>query len=210
LARMAELSPDVNPTPAKPAAVSGAGIIIGLVPWFLFTIIAEHGTLKIAAIAAAVIAAGVCLYSARDGGRPKMIELAAVATFIVFTVLAFTADPSVTHWLTRYARAIAAGVLALLVFGSLLFVPFTEEYARQAVPREHWSSPRFKAVNRRLTVMWGGIFAVMTVSHVIAGEIDHRGTNIIFNWVIPIALVVWGSKRSTGEKGPAIAHPEAR
>jgi hypothetical protein len=207
--RMAQISPDVSPAPAKPAAVSGAGIIIGLVPWFLFTIIAEHGTLKIAAVAAVVIAVGVCVYSARDGERPKMIELAAVATFVAFTVIAFTADPSVTHWLTRYARAIAAGVLALLVFGSLLFVPFTEEYARQAVPREHWNSPRFKEVNRRLTVMWGGIFAVMTVSHVIAGEIDHKGTNIIFNWVIPIALVVWGSKRSTGEKGAAVAHPGA-
>jgi hypothetical protein len=93
------------------------------------------------------------------------------------------------------------------VFGSLLFVPFTEEYARQAVPREHWSSPRFKTVNRRLTVMWGGVFAVMTVSHVIAGVIDHKGTNIIFNWVIPIALVVWGSRQSTGAKGAAAAHP---
>jgi hypothetical protein len=203
---MAELSPDVNPpaAPAKSATPSGLGIVIALVPWFLFTIIAEHGTLKIASVAAVVIAVGVCLYSSRNGGRPKMIELAAVATFIVFTVVAFIADPSVTHWLTRYARAIAAGVLSLLVFGSLLFVPFTEQYAREVVPREHWNSPRFKAVNRRLTALWGGVFAVMTVSHVIAGVIDHKGTNIVFNWVIPIALVVWGSKQSTGVKD---AHP---
>jgi hypothetical protein len=31
---------------------------------------------------------------------------------------------------------------------------------------------------------------------VIGGIIDHKGTNIIFNWVIPIALVLWGIKRS--------------
>ena len=146
---MAQPSPDFNPAPTKTAAPSGAGIIIALVPWFLFTIIAEHGTLKIASIAAVVIAVAVCFYSARDGGRPKMIEIAAVVTFIGFTIVAFIADPSVTHWLTRYARAVAAGVLALLVFGSLLFVPFTEEYARQMVPREHWNSPRFKRINRR-------------------------------------------------------------
>jgi hypothetical protein len=153
-----------------------------------------------------VIAAIVCIYSMRDGGRPKMIEVAAIATFIVFTIIAFTADPSVTHWLTRYARAVAAGVLAVLVFSSLLFVPFTEEYAREAVPREHWNSLQFKAVNRRLTALWGGVFAVMTVSHVIAGVIDHTGTNIIFNWVIPIALVLWGSKQSTGVKDAHPAH----
>ena len=206
---MAQLSPDVNPTPAptKSAAPSGAGLIVGLVPWFLFTIIADHGTLKLASVASVVIAVGVCVHSARDGGRPKMIEFAAVATFIAFTIVAFVADPSVTHWLTRYARAVAAGVLALLVFGSLLFVPFTEEYAREAVPRERWSSPRFKAINRRLTVMWGGVFAVMTVSHVIAGVIDHKGTNIIFNWAIPIALVVWGSRQSTGAKDTASGRP---
>jgi hypothetical protein len=207
--RMAHLSPDANPPAAEPAkstAPSGLGIVIGLVPWFLFTIIAEHGTLKIASIAAVVIAVGVCIYSARNGGRPKMIELAAVATFTVFTIIAFIADPAVTHWLTRYARAVAAGVLSLLVFGSLWFVPFTEEYAREMVPREHWNSPRFTAVNRRLTVLWGGVFAVMTVSHVIAGVVDHRGTNIVFNWVIPIALVVWGSKQSTGVKDAHPAH----
>jgi Flp pilus assembly pilin Flp len=193
---MAQLSPDVNPAPAKAAAPAGAGIFIALIPWVLFTIIAQHGTLKIASIASIVIAVGVCVYSARGGEHPTMIEYAAVATFVAFTIVAFVADPSVTQFLTRYARAIAAGVLSLMVFGSLLFVPFTEEYARQAVQRQYWSSPRFKEINRRLTVMWGGIFAVMTVSHVIGGIIDHKGTNIIFNWVIPIALVLWGIKRS--------------
>jgi succinate dehydrogenase hydrophobic anchor subunit len=185
-----------TPTSTAGKSPSGAGIFVGLIPWFLFTIIAEHGTLKLASIASVVIAVGVCLYSMRGGERPKMIELAAVATFIVFTVIAFVADPSITHWLTRYARAVAAAVLALLVFGSLLFVPFTEEYARESVPRQYWDSPQFKAINRRLTAMWGAVFAVMTVSHVIAGTIDKRPTNIIFNWAIPIALVLWGVKNS--------------
>src|ERR1700742_4369050 len=155
---------------------SGSEMIIGLIPWILFTLLAEHGTLKLASIAALVLGVGVCLYSSRGHRRPKMIELAAVATFIVFTVIAFIADPSVTHWLTRYARAVAAAVLAVLVFGSLLFVPFTEEYARESVPRQYWDSPKFKAINRRLTALWGGVFAVMTVSHVIAGEADKRAT----------------------------------
>jgi hypothetical protein len=179
---------------------SSSEMIIGLIPWILFTLLAEHGTLKLASIAALVLGVGVCVYSSQGHRRPKMIELAAVATFIVFTVIAFVADPSVTHWLTRYARAVAAAVLAILVFGSLLFVPFTEEYARERVPQKYWGSPRFIAINRTLTAMWGGIFAVMTVSHVIAGEADKKGTNIIFNWLIPIALVLWGSKQSQTDK----------
>src|SRR5579875_3176743 len=190
-------------SPATGAAhkSSGAGMFLGLVSWVLFTIIAEHGTLKIASVAALVIAVGVCVYSMRGGSRPKMIELAAVGTFVVFTAVSFVADPSLTHFLTRYARAIAAAVLAVLVFGSLLFVPFTEEYARESVPHQYWGSSAFKAVNRHLTVLWGGVFAVMTGSHVIAGAVDRPITNIIFNWVIPIWLVLWGFKRSTAEAG---------
>jgi hypothetical protein len=195
--------------PAKASAPGGSKVFIGLIPWFLFTIIAEHGTLKVAAIASVVIAVGVCIYSTRGGERPKMIEIAAVATFIVFTVVAFVADPSVTHWLTRYARAVAAAVLALLVFGSLVFVPFTAEYSRAMVPREYWHSPKFVALNRRLTIMWGLVFTVMTGSHVIAGAVDKRPTNIVFNWVIPIALVLWGVQQSSASESTAPAAQQA-
>jgi hypothetical protein len=188
-----------SPAPATGHKPAGAGMFLGLLSWVLFTIIAEHGTLKAASIAALVIAVGVALASMRGGGRPKMIETAAVATFVVFSVVAFIADPSLTHWLTRYARAIAAAVLAVLVFGSLLFVPFTEEYARESVPRQFWETAQFKAVNRHLTVLWGAVFAVMTCSHIIAGAVDRPVTNIVFNWVIPIWLVVWGSKQSTAD-----------
>jgi Flp pilus assembly pilin Flp len=199
---MAEISSGAEQTPAPHASAAprASGILVALIPWILFTIIADHGTLKLASIASIVIALGVCAYSSRGGKHPTMIEYAAVVTFIAFTIVALVADASLTNFLTRYARAIAAAVLSLLVFGSLLFVPFTEEYARQVVPREHWNSPKFKAINRRLTIMWGGIFAVMTCSHVIGGIIDRRATNVIFNWVIPIALILWGIKRSTPEQ----------
>lgn len=192
-------SSSASPPAASPKGGSGS-MFVGLASWVLFTIIAEHGTLKVASIAALVIAIGVCGYSTKNGKRPKLIELAAVVTFVAFTAIAFVADPSLTHWLTRYARAVAAGVLALLVFGSLLFVPFTEEYAREMVPREYWHSKQFKRVNRKLTVLWGEVFLVMTASHIVAGTVDSRPTNIVFNWVVPIALVLWGTKQSTADK----------
>jgi hypothetical protein len=54
-------------------------------------------------------------------------------------VLALQADAATTEWLVRYARAVSAGLLALISFGSLLWTPFTEL----------WSSCRFKDINRR-------------------------------------------------------------
>jgi hypothetical protein len=74
--------------------------------------------------------------------------------------------------------------------------PFTEQYARESVPRAFWSSPRFKKVNRDLTLLWAFVFLAMVPSHIVAGIIDTRRGNTIFNWVIPIALIVYAVKRT--------------
>jgi hypothetical protein len=173
-----------------------SGVFIALIPWVLFTVVAEHGTLKLASVAALVIAAGISLPGIIQG-RPKLLELGAVFAFIGFTAVAFAADASLGEFVERYARAIAAGLLALIAFASLLAVPFTEQYAREEVPRELWSTTTFKSVNRRLTLMWGTVFAAMVPFHVAAGAIDTRPTNIVLNWVVPIALVLWGIKQTS-------------
>jgi hypothetical protein len=64
------------------------------------------------------------------------------------------------------------------------------------VPRQFWASPRFKRINRQLTAMWGFVFLLMVPSHIVAGLIDTRRGNTFFNWVIPIALIVFAVKRT--------------
>jgi hypothetical protein len=181
----------------------GTGIFVAFVPWILFSLITQHDTLKAAAIVS-LVAAVLIAAPAVLSGRLRVLELGAVVAFVGFTLVAFIADPSITHWLARYGRAIAALLLATIAFSSLLLVPFTEQYARESVPRELWSTPRFKRINRQLTAMWGCVFLVMTISHVVAGAIDTRRGNTIFNWVIPIILIVWAVKR-TGKLSQAPA-----
>jgi hypothetical protein len=187
---------------ARDRASAGGGIYMAFVPWILFTLIDQHDTLKAAAVAA-LAAAAVIMLPSLLAGRPKVLELGAVLAFVGFTVVAFTADPSTSAFVARYARAMAAGALALIAFGSLLFVPFTEQYARESVPREFWSSSQFKQVNRRLTAMWAWVFVAMVPSHLIAGAIDTHRANTIFNWVIPVALIVWAAKRTTAASDAA-------
>lgn len=172
----------------------GVGIYVAFVPWVLFTLVAQHSTLKWAAIAALAVSAAIALPSLLKR-RPKLLEIGAVLTFAGFTVIALN-DPGASQWVTRYARAIAAAMLALIAFGSLLVVPFTEQYARESVPRRFWSSPRFHQINRHLTTMWALVFAAMVPAHVIAGAIDTHRANLIFNWAIPIVLIVWAAKRT--------------
>jgi hypothetical protein len=174
---------------------AGSGIYIAFVPWLLFGVIVRQDSLIAAAIVALLAATAISTPGVVRG-RPKVLELGTVLAFVGFTIAAALLDSSASDWLARYARAISASLLALIAFGSLLRTPFTEQYARETVPREWWSSERFKHVNRSLTAMWGLVFAAMVPSHVIAGAIDTRRGNTIFNWLIPIALIVWAAKRT--------------
>lgn len=167
----------------------GSNIYVAFVPWLLFSVITTHAEVRAAAVIALVAAVVISLPSIRDG-RPKALEIGAIIAFVGFTIVALTADAETREWLARYARAIAAALLALIAFVSLLRTPFTEQYARESVPREYWSSPRFKAINRQLTTMWGFVFLLMVPSHVAAGAIDTHRAATLFNWVIPVGLVV--------------------
>jgi hypothetical protein len=191
-----ETSMSSNKTETAEPSGGGKGIFIALIPWLVFTVLVAHSTLTLGSIAALAAAVVIALPGVRSG-RPKLLEVGGVVTFIGFAAVALLADASVAHWVARYARGIAAAILALISFASLLFTPFTEQYAREQVPRQYWGSPRFKQVNRKLTTMWACIFAAMVPFHAIAGTINTKPGNIIFNWAIPLGLVFWGIKRSS-------------
>ena len=178
------------------SSAGGKGIFIALIPWIAFTVLVSHSSLKLGSLASLAIAVVIAVPGIRKG-RPKSLEVGAVVTFIGFVVVAFLADGATAHWVARYARGIAALILSLISFGSLLFVPFTEQYARDQVPEQYWGSPRFKAINRRLTTLWACVFAAMVPFHAIAGTVNTKAGNIVFNWVIPLALVMWAIKRTS-------------
>ncbi len=183
-----------EPTTTQPR--SNNAIYIAFVPWVLFSVISRHDTIKAATLLALVAAILIAIPGIRDG-RPKILELGTIAAFVAFTIIAFIVDPAANDWLERYGRAIAAALLAAIAFGSLAIDrPFTEQYARESVPEQYWASPRFKAINRRLTTMWAVVFALFVPCHIVAGYVDTRRSNTIFNWVIPIILVIIAIKRT--------------
>jgi uncharacterized membrane protein len=190
----------VSSTESAGSGGTGKGIFVALVPWIIFTVLASHATLKIGSVVALAAAVVIAIPGIRSG-HPKSLEVGAVVTFIGFVVVAFVADSATAHWVSRYARGIAALILAAIAFGSLLFVPFTEQYAREQVPEQYWGSPRFKEVNRKLSALWGFVFIAMVPFHIIAGAINTRPATIICNWVIPLALVFWGIKRTSAISG---------
>jgi hypothetical protein len=187
---------------ARAARDSGSSLYLAFLPWVVFAIVAHRDTFLAGALVALAAACGVAWHSTRDGRSLKAPEVGAVVAFAGFAVVALVIDQATADELARYARAIAAGLLALIAFGSLLGTPFTEQYARESVPRELWSSPRFRAINRDLTSMWGLVFLLMVPAHALAGAIDTPHANLFLNWVVPILLITWAARRTqrvTGE-----------
>lgn len=179
----------------------GIKLYLAFIPWVMFSLIERHSTLTAAALAALIGSIAIAAPSVYKR-RPKVLEIGAIAAFAGFTIVAFAADPSTNDWVARYARAIAAALLALIAFSSLLFSPFTAQYARESVPRRFWSSPLFVRINRRLTLMWALVFTAMVPVHLIAGALNTRQANLIFNWAIPAVIVFWAAKRTSAISDP--------
>ncbi|MFD4602481.1 hypothetical protein ACFWPQ_31175 [Streptomyces sp. NPDC058464] len=170
----------------------GAGsVFLSFAPWVIFGVVASPSTWEYAALAALIAAA---VLSGKDmlRGRFFLLDMVAIVFFAVLCVLALALDRHELIWLETYAQVISSAVVALVALGSLLSDPFTAQYARHSVPREYWDSPVFKHVNTVLTAAWGAVFALMALSTWLAILIP-AGSDW-FDWVVPVALLVWAVK----------------
>ncbi|SCC56641.1 MULTISPECIES: hypothetical protein [unclassified Gordonia (in: high G+C Gram-positive bacteria)] len=200
--------------------MNAKSMILGLAPWFVFAWAAErlgadHVTL--AAIAACALALAVTIYEAvRTGGGWKMIDVAGVVLFGVIALIGIVGDTQVDEALVFFGRGGSAFVLAAVMAVSAFTVPFTEQYARETVDPALWHSPVFRAKNRQISLLWAGAIALMGCSHIVAGLLassasvsgSHPG-NILLNWVVPIALIVFAVKRTRAIADAAPSAPAA-
>jgi hypothetical protein len=166
---------------------------VGFVPWIIFWVVASPSTWEYATLGA-LLASLILAYPSAEQHKLKLLDVVSILFFAVLSVLAVFLDPADLDWLEDYSQAISSGALALAVLGSLAYIPFTEQYARETTPREIWETPRFKQVNRMLTLVWGLVFLVSAVLGVIAQEVD-SGSDWL-NWIIPIVLIVGAFKFS--------------
>jgi hypothetical protein len=69
-------------------------------------------------------------------------------------------------------------------------------------------------MNRRISLMWSGLIAVMAVSHLVQGALADSGSsfngNLLLNWVVPVLLVMVGMKQTQRIAADASAAPAHR
>ena len=191
-----------------------AKMFLSLIPWLLFSVMIErHGehSAGFAALVAAALALWFAMKDSRQGGF-KIIDIAGVLTFGALAAVCFAGGDGVTDWVADYGRGTASFALAAVMLLSAVTVPFTEQYARESVPREYWHSPVFRAVNRRISLVWGAVVALMAVGHLIAGAVDpatspnsgSRPVDLLLNWIVPIGLILFAiafTKKASAEAG---------
>ncbi|SNT41048.1 hypothetical protein [Rhodococcoides kyotonense] len=191
--------------------MNGKMMLLGLAPWVLFSILTERIGAGVVGVAALLAAAGSLLLAAvgaRGKGGFKIIDVAGVATFGIIFVVSLVGGQSVDDALADFGRGGATLVLAAVMAISVVTVPFTEQYARDVVDQQYWGSPIFRAKNKSLSAMWAGVVFAMAVCHIIAGVLtsaaevsgSHPG-NLLLNWIIPIALIIWAVKRTQAVAG---------
>ncbi|MFF0381637.1 hypothetical protein ACWEIK_16885 [Streptomyces sp. NPDC004673] len=171
----------------KKKPVGTGSVFLSFAPWIIFGVVASPSTWEYAALAALVAA---LVLSAQDllHGKIRILDAAGIVFFAVLSVLALALNRSDLLWVETYAQVISNGLVAVVAFVSLLYDPFTAQYARESTPRQYWDSPVFRHINRVLTTYWGVTFAIMTASTWLA--IHFPAQDDWFNWVIPIALLV--------------------
>jgi hypothetical protein len=191
-------------------------IILGFIPLALFAVLAAWIPVGFAAIIG-LVASLIVLVINRSGGI-KTLPLATAIILAIIAITGFVGGAAVDTFLLHYARGLAALILGAFILITAAFAPFTAQFARQMVPKEHWNDQRFKAINRRLSSVWGIAVVVLGVCHLIDGAIVASGTNLpnfinlVLNWGAPIVVVLLALKYTTRitsaqSDGPAVASP---
>ena len=181
--------------------MKATNLLVGLAPWILFTVIADHiGTSAVgyAALVACLGSLALAIRGARETGV-NIIDAAGVVTFGVLTVVGLTGSHHTQQLLVDYGRGGAALVLATVMLVSVFTVPFTEQFARPHVDRRYWGSPVFRAVNRRISLIWAGLIYAMAICHMASGYLSDHGEdprNLLLNWGVPVLVVVVGLKQT--------------
>jgi uncharacterized membrane protein len=166
--------------------------LAGFIPWIIFWVVANSpSTWEYGAIGAALAAVILALPSA-SRRRPKMLDVATIVFFVAVAVIGALLGAEDRDWLDRWSMVLSSGALGLIALGSLAFVPFTEQYAREQTPRELWGNPVFRRINRVLTLVWGLTFLATAMLGCIA--VVAPGTSDWTNWILPIVLIVGAFK----------------
>ncbi len=172
------------------------GLLSGFAPWLVYWLLVGNVPFTIAVLAALAIAI-IAFALGRATGKPGgTLEIGAIATFAVLTVLTFTLTQSALgQWILPLSDA---GIFLVASISVLTGKPFVHEFAAAEQAADVIKTELFGRVVRLLTWVWVGAFGAMTVSSAIPPIVSGKEASILdtetplsflFFWVIPFSLL---------------------
>src|SRR5258705_5787303 len=171
------------------------GILLGFAPWIVYWVLVGNVPFTTAVLVALAVAV-LSFVIGRVKGKPgRTLEIGAVATFLVLTILTFTLSQTfMERWIQPLSNA---GIFLVALTGVLIGRPFVREFAEVDQPKEVVESPLFAEITTLLTWIWVAAFAGMTVSSAIPPIVYGDATildtktplSFVCYWVIPFSLL---------------------
>jgi intracellular septation protein A len=181
-------------------------LVLGFLPWIAFSFVANRmaaDAVAWSAVLAVAITLAALALEARSHG-PVALDVVSLVLFAAIAVVGFAGGADVDDWLYTWGRPLVGVLLGGYVLVTASVRPFTEAYARQSTPREYWSSPTFRSINRVISAAWGAGLLLIGVAGVLVTLLDGHATDrssahladLVLNWAVPIA-VIWALVRFT-------------
>jgi hypothetical protein len=170
-------------------------MLFGFAPWIVYWVLVGRVPFALAVLVALAIAvAGFAIGNA--AGKPwHPLQIGAVATFLVLTVLTFALGDSFNQrWMLPLS---IAGIFLVALVSVLIGKPFVLEFAAAEQPDDVVRTELFGRIVTLLTWLWVAAFAGMTVSSAIPPIVDGNATildtqtplSFVCYWVIPFSLL---------------------
>ena len=171
------------------------GILFGFAPWIVYWVLVGNVPFTTAVLVALAVAVLSFVIGRVKGAPGRTLEIGAVGTFLVLTVLTFTLSQSfMERWMQPLSNA---GIFLVALTGVLIGKPFVREFAEVDQPAEVVKSEEFGRITTLLTWIWVAAFAGMTVSSSIPPIVQGDATildtktplSFVCYWVIPFSLL---------------------
>ena len=169
-------------------------MLFDFAPWIVYWVLVGNVPFAVAGLIALVIAvAGVAIGRAA-GKQWHLLQIGAVATFLVLTVLTFALGDSFNQrWILPLSFA---GIFLLALVSVPVGKPFAHEFAAAEQPEDVIKTELFRRIVGLLTWLWIAAFAGMSVSSAIPPIVDGKATildtrtplSFVCYWVIPFSL----------------------
>ncbi|WP_178358553.1 hypothetical protein [Mycolicibacterium hippocampi] len=171
------------------------GILLGFAPWIIYWVLVGNVPFVAAVLVAFAVAIAAFVIARASGSPGRTLEIGAVATFLLLTVLTFSVSQG---FMERWIQPLStAGIFLVALVSALIGKPFVREFAVVGQPKEVVESEAFARITLLLTWIWIAAFGGMTVSSAIPPIVQGDATildtrtplSFICYWVVPFALL---------------------